>query len=630
MSEGVFTCQTCGIKYSKEEAKKIMYGGDDETASTALTALTPQSAKPVEIIPANVVNDKYIDKTLRCKDCGAGFIFSANEQEFYAARGFTNEPQRCKPCRDARKTASDSQLKSMSCPKCNTKSLSHGKDAGLACVTCGATYSIKERMTLEAMEAAKENELFLQYPAKCSACGKETELAFKPKTDRPIYCKDCFTTNNSDVPVPMKTVTTQSYTHSISSQGYLSPSAPQPLSQLEQSVGIVHASLTNEKITDRAVQCKDCGKGFVFTKDEQEFYNERGFTSEPKQCKSCRDKWKQAAREKDAQEPTERFSLGDITCNKCNTDYMIPIEDGGLCCKSCGTVYSSHECGERFDKMVQIDRKGDLQHFVCYKCNEKRWGILVTGQSDIFQGYAIICKFCGKKYTMKEAAEMVARAEMTARNNQMEGQPSYTNVEKPPFSSSLLSSQSNSSQSPSSVTLTPPTHAYSPSPSQAYQPPSSPPPSLTIPMPHTNISPSVKKATGNWSSKKTVIITVSAIITVVIGLSLILLSNDPPVAPSPSTSSSAQNSGQLEGTSWDITFEEGSYEMRYVYTFEEGVLIFTSYNLTTGESFTTRNKYSLSGNKLTVTDEFGESQTVDIYYGEDYLYIDVGLVNRIW
>lgn len=70
--------------------------------------------------------------------------------------------------------------------------------------------------------------------------------------------------------------------------------------------------------------------------------------------------------------------------------------------------------------------------------------------------------------------------------------------------------------------------------------------------------------------------------------------------------------------------------MRYVYTFEEGVLIFTSYNLTTGESFTTRNKYSLSGNKLTVTDEFGESQTVDIYYGEDYLYIDVGLVNRIW
>ena len=45
----------------------------------------------------------YQDKTLTCKDCGAEFVFTAREQEFYAERGFQNEPSRCKECRDTRK-----------------------------------------------------------------------------------------------------------------------------------------------------------------------------------------------------------------------------------------------------------------------------------------------------------------------------------------------------------------------------------------------------------------------------------------------------------------------------------------------------------------------------------------------
>ena len=47
----------------------------------------------------------YEDKTIICKDCGNEFVFTAGEQEFYAEKGFVNEPQRCKPCRDARKNA---------------------------------------------------------------------------------------------------------------------------------------------------------------------------------------------------------------------------------------------------------------------------------------------------------------------------------------------------------------------------------------------------------------------------------------------------------------------------------------------------------------------------------------------
>ncbi|WP_066499029.1 zinc-ribbon domain-containing protein [Abyssisolibacter fermentans] len=45
----------------------------------------------------------YSDKKIICKDCGNEFIFTAGEQEFYAEKGFDNEPVRCKDCRAKRK-----------------------------------------------------------------------------------------------------------------------------------------------------------------------------------------------------------------------------------------------------------------------------------------------------------------------------------------------------------------------------------------------------------------------------------------------------------------------------------------------------------------------------------------------
>lgn len=47
------------------------------------------------------------DKTLICKDCGKEFVFTEGEQQFYAEKGFTNEPVRCKECRSAKKQRFD-------------------------------------------------------------------------------------------------------------------------------------------------------------------------------------------------------------------------------------------------------------------------------------------------------------------------------------------------------------------------------------------------------------------------------------------------------------------------------------------------------------------------------------------
>lgn len=40
---------------------------------------------------------------------------------------------------------------------------------------------------------------------------------------------------------------------------------------------------------DKTLVCKDCGKEFVFTAGEQEFYKKQGFENEPVRCKECRD-----------------------------------------------------------------------------------------------------------------------------------------------------------------------------------------------------------------------------------------------------------------------------------------------------------------------------------------------------
>ena len=87
----------------------------------------------------------FVDKTLTCGECGAEFVFTAGEQEFYRSRGLENEPKRCPDCRRERR---------------------QGR-----------------------FDRSRPREM---YPVVCAACGKETEVPFQPRDDRPVYCGECF------------------------------------------------------------------------------------------------------------------------------------------------------------------------------------------------------------------------------------------------------------------------------------------------------------------------------------------------------------------------------------------------------------------------------------------------------
>lgn len=88
------------------------------------------------------------DKTLVCVDCGAEFIFTVGEQEFFSSRGYVNEPKRCQTCRSTRRA--------------------------------------EQRMG-GSREGPRE-----MHSIVCAECGANAMVPFRPRGDRPVYCSDCF------------------------------------------------------------------------------------------------------------------------------------------------------------------------------------------------------------------------------------------------------------------------------------------------------------------------------------------------------------------------------------------------------------------------------------------------------
>ena len=117
----------------------------------------------------------FTDKTLECRDCGTQFVFTAGEQEFYAEKGFTNEPTRCPDCRAARKAQQ----------RDGGSSYSSGGYGGNGGGYGGNSYGGGGGYGGQRAERT-------MHPAVCSNCGQETMVPFVPTSGKPVYCQDCF------------------------------------------------------------------------------------------------------------------------------------------------------------------------------------------------------------------------------------------------------------------------------------------------------------------------------------------------------------------------------------------------------------------------------------------------------
>jgi CxxC-x17-CxxC domain-containing protein len=120
----------------------------------------------------------YADKTLTCRDCGSSFVFTAGEQEFYAQKGFMNEPTRCPSCRQARKSSGGASSGSRS---------SFGAGGG-----GGGSFGERSGGSRGSYAGGNGGRDRVQHETTCAACGKVTTVPFVPRGDRPVYCSDCF------------------------------------------------------------------------------------------------------------------------------------------------------------------------------------------------------------------------------------------------------------------------------------------------------------------------------------------------------------------------------------------------------------------------------------------------------
>jgi CxxC-x17-CxxC domain-containing protein len=94
---------------------------------------------------------QFVDRFLKCSDCGQEFVFTAGEQLFFHDKQFKNDPKRCKLCK--------------------------AKRAGLGRAAAGGA-----ALPLSRTETRTQ----------CSACGVETTVPFKPTQGRPVLCRSCF------------------------------------------------------------------------------------------------------------------------------------------------------------------------------------------------------------------------------------------------------------------------------------------------------------------------------------------------------------------------------------------------------------------------------------------------------
>ena len=116
------------------------------------------------------------DKTLTCRDCGTNFTFTEGEQDFYSQKGYT-EPMRCPDCRAAKKASRNDGYGDSYSGGSYGGGYSNG--GGYSGGGGSGGYGRSERTMTQVV---------------CANCGKDTEVPFVPRGDKPVYCSDCFST----------------------------------------------------------------------------------------------------------------------------------------------------------------------------------------------------------------------------------------------------------------------------------------------------------------------------------------------------------------------------------------------------------------------------------------------------
>jgi CxxC-x17-CxxC domain-containing protein len=89
--------------------------------------------------------------------------------------------------------------------------------------------------------------------------------------------------------------------------------------------------------TDQTLRCRECGRDFLFTVGEQEFYASRGLVNTPSRCPECRAARK-AAMQGGSGGSAGRREMFTATCSSCGREARVPFQPRGdkpVYCSDC-------------------------------------------------------------------------------------------------------------------------------------------------------------------------------------------------------------------------------------------------------------------------------------------------------
>lgn len=86
---------------------------------------------------------------------------------------------------------------------------------------------------------------------------------------------------------------------------------------------------------DKVLKCVECSADFVFTVKDQEFFQEKQFTNEPKRCRNCKFKTKHVSAINSAPQYRVETRTTCSQCGKATTVPFVPSQGRPVLCRGC-------------------------------------------------------------------------------------------------------------------------------------------------------------------------------------------------------------------------------------------------------------------------------------------------------
>src|SRR5436190_3443800 len=143
----------------------------------------------------------FTDKTLKCIECQQDFTYTVAEQELHQSLGYQNEPKRCNPCREAKRqrkgpapAAGGAAPAAVGGGERPPRPEGRGGDRPPRGGGGGGGGGGGDRGRRGGRDGSRDGGQMADVPAPqreyfmaiCTECGKEAQLPFTPRGDRPV------------------------------------------------------------------------------------------------------------------------------------------------------------------------------------------------------------------------------------------------------------------------------------------------------------------------------------------------------------------------------------------------------------------------------------------------------------